>query len=53
MAKTVNPDDQARLYSVTVNKDGLGNNLVIRPIASSCSRPFLQHPDVMSLPPRR
>jgi len=48
LAKTVNPDDQSRLYSVTVNKDGLGNNIAIPAGKKLVLATFLQHPDVMT-----
>jgi hypothetical protein len=48
IAKAVTPDDQGQLYSVTVNKDGLGNNLVVPPASKLVFAMFLQHPDYVS-----
>jgi hypothetical protein len=48
LAKTVAPDDQSRLYSVTQNKDGLGNNLAVPPASKLVFAMFLQHPDYLS-----
>lgn len=48
IAKTVTPDDQGHLYSVTQNKDGLGGNLVIGAASKLVFAVFLQHPDYLS-----
>jgi hypothetical protein len=48
LAKTVAPDDQSHLYSVTQTKDGLGNNLAVPPASKLVFAMFLQHPDFLS-----
>lgn len=48
IAKTVTPDDQGQLYSVTQVKDGLGGNLVVAAASKLVFAMVLQHPDYLS-----